>query len=154
MFTCGDLHPDGVLLGAGLQSGGVKVWDIRAISAVDLCHTGRADGSAHPPVNALRFSESGYHMGVGYIDGTMEVWDLRKNKSLHAASGVPAKCFQFDPSGQYIAYGAENGYQVQHVKEWTSLVTLDSTTTPAAVAWGKDCGYITGATERSVNVFR
>lgn len=72
-ICCGEVHPDGLMVGAGLKDGVVMVWDIRTQGACQetKLHTG--------PVTVLNYSEKGYQMiTVGKNEGGVYLWDLRK----------------------------------------------------------------------------
>ena len=110
VYTAAEFHPDGLLLAtareqlssACLRRIGVQLWDTLSQQTVaDLTgHTGA--------VNALAFSENGYHMASGSDDGSVKLWDLRKvGDSFHtiAGSGAAVKAVKFDFSGRYLGTG-------------------------------------------------
>ena len=100
-YTATEFHPDGLILATGMETGAVKVWDIKSQQSVaDLTgHTGA--------VNALAFSENGYYMASGSDDGSVKLWDLRKVANFHtiAGSGAAVKAVKFDFSGRYLGTG-------------------------------------------------
>lgn len=72
-LSCGDLHPDGLLLGVGVESG-VSIYDISKGSQVAEFTT-----SATP--SNVKFASNGYWMLVTYGE-TLEIFDLRKSVSI------------------------------------------------------------------------
>ncbi|RKO96523.1 WD40 repeat-like protein, partial [Caulochytrium protostelioides] len=155
-------HPDGQLLGCGLASGTVALWDVRAGTfAVDL-----ADGHASP-VTALHFSENGYHLATGARDGTaIEIWDLRKQAIFKtialdhggARAGSIAKlggvrALQFDHAGHYLAAAVGSSVHVYVRKQWDALATLSDIHKPSVtgVQWGPDAQTLyTSGSDRTV----
>jgi len=72
-----NIHPDGVLVGTGLQSSAVQIWDLKALKNVATFegHKGR--------IVDLHFSENGYYLATAGQDNTVKLWDLRKLKNFH-----------------------------------------------------------------------
>lgn len=131
-YSCGGLHPDGLLLCAGGADGDVRVFDLREMKVVAELGAGVDGGAPRKPVTALAFSENGYTMATGSAGGVVRIWDLRKVASARAvlhsrprataeeaaaavAAGVAGagaaavSALSFDFSGHFLASGAANG---------------------------------------------
>lgn len=131
-YSCGGLHPDGLLLCAGGVDGDVRVFDLREMKVVAELGAGVEGGAQRRPVTSVAFSENGYTMATGTAGGVVRIWDLRKVAStralLHArpraaaeeaaaavsaggagaaAAGVSALSFDF--SGHFLASGSADG---------------------------------------------
>ncbi len=138
VYTCLRLHPDGLVLGLGLDSGDLGIWDIREQKCVSLL-------SAHTAsLSSVDFSENGYLAASGDVQGVVKVWDLRKLKcmqsfSLDRMQGVSQ--VRFDHSGSYLGVVGATGegqgrLAVQGVKDWTTCGVLAHPTPFAGLAWG------------------
>jgi pre-mRNA-processing factor 19 len=75
-FSCGQFHPDGIILGTGSSSdnGAVKIWDVREQTNVGSLN------EHHGEITGLTFSENGYYFASAGVDCKVRVWDLRKLK--------------------------------------------------------------------------
>jgi len=71
-LLCGQVHPDGLLLGTGGDSGVLNMFDIREQKSVCVLE-GHSGG-----ITSLSFSENGYSLAAGDIHGILRLWDLRK----------------------------------------------------------------------------
>lgn len=71
-YTCGQFHPDGLILGMGTNTNVVKIFDVREQTEVS------SFASHMAPVTSVAFSENGYICASTSEDGTVKIWDLRK----------------------------------------------------------------------------
>lgn len=116
--SSGGLHPDGLIVGTGLSSGTVALWDIRTQDNFHRLPTREA------PVKAVRYSEKGYQMAT-LCKGEVQLWDLRKlGESLGIGEGK-VKGVAFDWHGVCIGmcgdvvevYGVKKRNRVMSVGE-------------------------------------
>ncbi|KAH3757608.1 pre-mRNA-processing factor 19 [Pelomyxa schiedti] len=148
-------HPDGLILGTGLESNVVHLWDVLNQQNVASFteHTG--------PITDLCFSENGFHLLTGSMDGTAKLWDLRKLSCLHTFTQepgpenklAPVNAVSYDHSGLYISI-ASNDLKVYHGKQFSLNSTFAH---PAAVTdaiFGKDATFLlTSTMDNSLSVF-
>jgi pre-mRNA-processing factor 19 len=139
-FTCGDFHPDGLILGTGTAAGGSKanstggevlIWDVKEQKSVANFqgHTGS--------ITSLSFSENGYYLATASsnLEDGVKLWDLRKLKNFHTIDLAPILANQkigkrapkvvttFDPSGAYLGVGCGQTVQVYGTKQqWQPLL--------------------------------
>jgi pre-mRNA-processing factor 19 len=153
-FSCGGLHPDGLILACGASSGAVRLWDIR--EQKNVASLGE-DGVGHAKgVSCLNFNQNGYLLASGGAEGNCKVWDLRKLKevaSLASSSNKAISSVAFDPAGMYLAYGSASGsVDMSVVKEWNCLCTLAKhKKAVTGLAWGTDAGFLLSASmDRSI----
>lgn len=123
-FTCGALHPDGLIYIAGTSSGDLQIWDLKNKSMA-----GTLSGSE--AIVSVTVSNNGYHIASTNKSGVVAVWDLRKQKlvaSLNEEQGELGSVHSvaFDPSGKYLSYGGEKGIRVSTVKEWGVTASFNS----------------------------
>lgn len=102
-----DIHPDGLLLGAGLDCGTVRLWDVRT---AEVASSVRQNSS---PIKTLAFCQNGYYLASGSEQGSICVWDLRKMKALHTASTTDGvACVSWNPTGHYLCAARGCGVDV------------------------------------------
>lgn len=124
-FTCGALHPDGLIYIAGTNSGDLQIWDLKNKNMA-----GTLSGS--DAVVCVTVSNNGYHIASSNKSGSVAVWDLRKQKLVATlnegqSTGLDSvHAVDFDPSGKYLAFGGEKGIRVSTVKEWGVTATFNS----------------------------
>lgn len=154
-YTCGQFHPDGLILGTGTADASVRIWDIKAQKSVAKVegHTGAVAG--------LSFSENGYYLATAAADG-VKLWDLRKLKnfkSLSAPGGggkSGATAVAFDFSGHYLAAAGGSVVDVYNVKaDWGVVKEFEVPKKSAnAVAFAPDAaGLYVGANDHNLRVF-
>lgn len=82
-FLCGKLHPDGLILATGSVAGsrGMEWWDIRERAPVAKFH------DHQHAIYDISFSENGYLLGSAGGDGTVRIWDMRKQKVVSQVQG-------------------------------------------------------------------
>lgn len=153
-FTATKLHPDGLVLGLGTQSGALSIWDIREqVSVAKL-----AEHSAS--ILSVDFSENGYLAATGSADGTVKIWDLRKLKCTKSLDlGMSAVCgVKFDFSGIYLgAVGEAQGagkVSVSVVKDWTEISSQSYSHPLTGISWGPLAhSFVTSAQDGAVVVY-
>ena len=69
-FSCGDLHPDGLILACGASSGAVRLWDIR--EQKNVASLGEEQGHSKG-VSCLTFNQNGYLLASGGGEGSCKV---------------------------------------------------------------------------------
>lgn len=84
-IQCGQFHPDGIVFGAGLDQGIVKIFDVRQFSQLGSFEQ---EGGHSGAVRCLTFSENGYYLFSGADDSTLKIWDLRKLKLVTSINGT------------------------------------------------------------------
>ncbi|WP_420836711.1 WD40 repeat domain-containing protein, partial [Calidithermus terrae] len=105
------LAASGGLLAVGTDNGRIQVFQLRQGGAEAVAqlqgHSGEVRGLAFRPGSGVLLS--------GSRDGTVRLWDAAKGTSLASKSeGVPVSGVAFDPAGQRLAYGLENGLVYLH----------------------------------------
>eukprot|EP00826_Nyctotherus_ovalis_P008460 TRINITY_DN12191_c0_g1_i19.p1 TRINITY_DN12191_c0_g1~~TRINITY_DN12191_c0_g1_i19.p1 ORF type:complete len:385 (-),score=83.14 TRINITY_DN12191_c0_g1_i19:45-1199(-) len=117
-ISSGGLHPDGLIVGAGLDNGAVMLWDIRS---QDNFHRQPVH---EVPVKAVCYSEKGYQMAT-LCKGEVQLWDLRKLGESVTVGERKAKGVIFDWHGVCIGmcgevvevYGVKKRNKVMSVGE-------------------------------------
>lgn len=158
-------HPDGGIFGTAAKSKLVQMWAVNSLANV-VTFEGHA-----APVNALAFSENGYHLASGADDGVVKLWDLRKaasffeidlsgdDKKKKTKTSAAVRALQFDPSGTFLAVGAGNTVQVLHEQSknnWGVVQTFDEhKAAVTGVAFAADGSYLASASmDRALKLFR
>lgn len=149
-------HPDGVLLAIGYTTGKSSIFDIRKQGIVATFEGHNKD------ITGITFSENGYHMFTGSLDGTAKLWDLRKCQVIQTVSGEgEVTAVKYDRSGEYLLIG---GNDVRLLKvngsnkkdEICKIVkTFDDNTKPiTGLAFGNDCKYIaTTSLDKNLRIY-
>jgi pre-mRNA-processing factor 19 len=126
-YSCGALHPDGLLYAAGTTKGQVHMWDFKNKVLASTLQEGDADDA----VVAVAFSNNGYHLATAHDSAAVRFWDLRKQKTM-AVMNVGKELLEsvtsltYDPSGQYVAFGGKGGVKITTVKKWETTASLES----------------------------
>lgn len=159
-YTCGALHPDGLILAGGTAGGVTKLWDIRERKNVaNLCSaTGENLVAAGAAVGCVSFSENGYYLSSGDQAGVVDLWDLRKLKSVKKFElGAAVHTCAFDVSGSYLACGgAEGQVVVQAVKDWAALTRVQAhSKAVTGLFWADNFAnqLVSSSLDRSVKLF-
>lgn len=84
-FSCGGLHPDGLILACGASSGAVRLWDIR--EQKNVASLGEEDQGHSKGVSCLTFNQNGYLLVSGGGEGSCKVQTL-----LHMYAVMNAQC--------------------------------------------------------------
>ncbi|KAL2917663.1 hypothetical protein HK105_202950 [Polyrhizophydium stewartii] len=147
-YTAAQVHPDGLIFGAGTPDAVVRLWDVKSRANV---HNFEGHSGA---IGSIAFSENGYYLATSAnADPTVRVWDLRKLKCIHSID-VPAPAdhgagvarVRFDRSGQYLAAACANQISIYLAKKWTEVATIaHHTASIADFAFGPDAKYIVSA---------
>lgn len=150
-----DVHPDGGIFAAGTQAGLVRVWDLKSAKIAANFEV----STSHGAVTSLSFSENGYYLAAAYEgSATVEIFDLRKLKSVHTISfeeGVSAPTtVAFDPTAQFLAIGGSD-VRILANKSWTELVKFeDNAGTVQTLVWGSGGNQlIATGLDRAVRVY-
>mmetsp|Transcript_1430 Transcript_1430/g.2334 ORF Transcript_1430/g.2334 Transcript_1430/m.2334 type:complete len:619 (+) Transcript_1430:167-2023(+) len=179
-FTCGSLHPDGIILGTGSDQGMFRIWDIRTRENPNaLSATANTTATTAAALSCVAFSENGYLAATGSVEGTVCLWDLRKlvtTQNLALGEGSSVSSLAFDSSGVFLAIaggagagagaGAQQqgtGLQVRVVKDWSLSVELNGVHTkpiqtvawtPASKSPATAATLVSGGMDRSIKVFQ
>eukprot|EP01064_Diplonema_japonicum_P028386 TRINITY_DN4347_c0_g2_i1.p1 TRINITY_DN4347_c0_g2~~TRINITY_DN4347_c0_g2_i1.p1 ORF type:complete len:507 (+),score=117.44 TRINITY_DN4347_c0_g2_i1:51-1523(+) len=158
-FTCGAFHPDGMLMACATADGGVnsvRIWDLRSMKAFNL---GDKDCKA---VTTMSFSENGYALCTGSIDGVVTMWDLRRLEKLRSitfedsdpARPTPVNKVAFDLSGAYLAICTDS-LKIYDVATNSEVAThRDHKTTVTDCVWGDSARSITSCSiDRQVKTY-
>ena len=92
-------------------------------------------------VEAIAFSNNGYHIATSHASAVVRFWDLRKQKTIATLNPdnsllESVTSLAFDASGKYLAYGGKGGVQITAVKEWGETAKLASKSPISSIAWG------------------
>lgn len=149
-FTACQFHPDGVLVGIATDKDySIEIWDITANEKIMVlkAHTGI--------IQSLSFSENGTLLASGSKDGTVRIWNLRKQTNIHTIDiGSPIQSVQFDYSGSYLAVGSSD-VRIYQNKTWEELLKMkEHTDIVTGVSFSKDAQYlISSSMDRHLKCF-
>lgn len=106
-------------------------------------------------MEAITFSNNGYHIATSHASATVRFWDLRKQKTIATLNPDQSQLqsvlsLAFDDSGKYLAYGGKGGVQITTVKEWGVTAKLESKGPVSAVAWGKAMIVTSSTSDRAM----
>ena len=122
-YTSFAVHPDGVLHGGGVQSGSIRVWDVR--SSTSLAATLESHDVA---VTTLSFSENGYYLATSAAtDPTVKIFDLRKLAVLSSWTLDGENTIsevRFDSSAQFLTV-AGTDLRVYANRSWDELLKFE-----------------------------
>jgi len=133
-------HPDGLLVGTGIRSGPLKIWDLKTQSNAA---TFEGHNSA---IIDIAFSENGYYLATASSDNVVKLWDLRKRKEFLQIADLPSdynlSAVNWDYSGTYLAIAGAD-IRVYLGKGGNHITTLTKhTKTVTDVKWGPDAKYL------------
>lgn len=135
VLTACAFHPDGHLFAAGAETGDIKLYGTISRELMATFTIGA-------PVQAIVFSENGYHLAVaGKGLSTVKVFDLRKEGDAACCKVFehdgPVDCLAWDYSAQFLAMGGSSGVSVQQwVKSSKSWNEIFKSSLPAvALGW-------------------
>ncbi|KIY47369.1 WD40 repeat-like protein [Fistulina hepatica ATCC 64428] len=101
--------PDGQTIATGGDDGKVKVWSARS----GFCFVTFGEHSA--PVSSVSFSKHGSILFSASLDGTVRAFDLiryRNFRTFTSPSPVQFSCLAVDPSGEVVAAGSTDSFEV------------------------------------------
>lgn len=98
-ITSLDFHPSGTCLVAGMNSGSVRVWDIRAMKLIQHYVAHEAD------VRSVAFHQSGNYLLTASIDKTCRIFDLLEGRLVYTLHGHDreVRSAAFSSSGKRFA---------------------------------------------------
>ena len=72
-------------------------------------------------IQALAFSENGYHMASAGLDGCVKLWDLRNGNCIQSLTmDSPINSIGFDYTGSYLGVAASD-FTVYQSKSWEKV---------------------------------
>ncbi|KAF5310759.1 hypothetical protein D9619_008179 [Psilocybe cf. subviscida] len=101
--------PDGQTIATGGDDGKVKVWSTHS----GFCFVTFTEHSA--PISAVQFAKQGSVLFTASLDGTVRAYDLiryRNFRTFTSPSPVQFSCLAVDPSGEVVAAGSTDTYEV------------------------------------------
>jgi pre-mRNA-processing factor 19 len=146
-YTCGALHPDGLIYVCGTSKGDCKVWDLKAKGLAAII-----PGEVQVPVTSLAISENGYHIAAALSSSGVALLDLRKTKQIGKVAG-PCQSLAFDPSAKYLALGGVDGVRLVTVKDQAEAATLPFDKEATGLRWVQNKLLVVSGKERSVSLF-
>jgi pre-mRNA-processing factor 19 len=113
------VHPDGNVLAVATSSD-VSLIDVRDGTLQTVISTLSQDSGAD--ITAVAFSQNGYTAATGARDGTVTLWDLRRNPPAsgekYTAPGPAVSSLSFESSGILLAVGSGNSVSIVVTKPW------------------------------------
>ncbi|KAF9010038.1 WD40-repeat-containing domain protein [Cyathus striatus] len=101
--------PDGQIIATGGDDGKVKVWS----SYTGFCFVTFTEHSA--PISSVSFAKQGSVLFSASLDGTVRAYDLiryRNFRTFTSPSPVQFSCLAVDPSGEVVAAGSTDSFEV------------------------------------------
>jgi periodic tryptophan protein 2 len=101
--------PDGQTIATGGDDGKVKVWSTHS----GFCFVTFSEHSA--PISAVSFAKHGHVLFSASLDGTLRAYDLvryRNFRTFTSPSPVQFSCLAVDPSGEVVAAGSTDSFEV------------------------------------------
>lgn len=135
-YTCGAVHPDGLLYAAGTRTGEIHMWDFKNRNLASTMKDG--DDS----VTTIAFSDNGYHLATGHATAKVRFWDLRKQEIITTMNGDGSllqsiSSIIYDASGKYAAFGGRGGLVVTTVKDWGATLRIEMDNAVSGIGWTK-----------------
>jgi pre-mRNA-processing factor 19 len=130
------LHPDGLILATGVDSGAIRLWDLKSMSNA-ATFEGKADaGALAQPIRALAFSENGYQLASAAEDGTVKVRARRarapQSEPCHRASACRSRSPPIPRSASRVACCAR--HQLWDLRKLAQVATIAAHESVGAVA--------------------
>ena len=104
-----DYAPDGQTIATGGDDGKVKLWS----SHSSFCFVTFTEHTA--PVSSVLFAKQGSVLFTASLDGTVRAYDLiryRNFRTFTSPSPVQFSCLAVDPSGEVVAAGSSDSFEV------------------------------------------
>ena len=101
--------PDGQTIATGGDDGKIKVWS----TYTGFCFVTFTEHSA--PVSDVAFAKQGSVLFTASLDGTVRAYDLiryRNFRTFTSPSPVQFSCLAVDPSGEVVAAGSTDSFEV------------------------------------------
>ncbi|KAF4618632.1 hypothetical protein D9613_010107 [Agrocybe pediades] len=101
--------PDGQTIATGGDDGKVKVWS----TYTGFCFVTFTEHSA--PISSVAFAKQGSVLFSASLDGTVRAYDLiryRNFRTFTSPSPVQFSCLAVDPSGEVVAAGSTDSYEI------------------------------------------
>lgn len=101
--------PDGQTIATGGDDGKVKVWSTHT----GFCFVTFSEHTA--PISAVSFAKQGHVLFSASLDGTVRAFDLvryRNFRTFTSPSPVQFSCLAVDPSGEVVAAGSTDSFEV------------------------------------------
>ncbi|EME31608.1 nucleotide binding / ubiquitin-protein ligase [Galdieria sulphuraria] len=119
------IHPDGLILGTGFNSGELNIWDIREMKvALSLCERSSFEDTSK--ICSLSFSENGYHM-ASMNNNRIDLWDLRKpGTPVRNWNVVEGRKCCFDSSGVYLGLLCAHEMKIIETKKGVECLNIVS----------------------------
>lgn len=135
-YSCGAVHPDGLLYAAGTNTGEVHMWDFKNKALASTMKDG------DDAVTTIAFSDNGYHLATGHQSAAVRFWDLRKQKTIATLNGDGSllqsiTTIAYDDSGKYAAFGGKEGFVITTVKEWGITAKMAADKPISGIVWTK-----------------
>jgi len=144
-YTCGALHPDGLIYGTGTNTGVVHIWDLKN---QNLAGTLAGESNDDDAIVSLAFSNNGYHIGTALSKSAkVQVWDLRKLKvvtTLNVGDDDDKNNLKsvhvvaFDTSGKHLAFGGDGGIRITTAKVWGITASLAEDHDVTGILWNNN----------------
>lgn len=142
--------PNGSIL-LSRSSRETRIWSVQTGRLLRSLADHRADTA-----RAIAFSATGKVYAIGYLDGTIEVWNLASGQRLqtisHQTGGVTSVAFS--PDGQLLASSIGRTLQLWDARTYTPLRTLDHASDGSfSVAFSPDSQMLASGGDRDVTLW-
>lgn len=104
-----DYAPDGQTIATGGDDGKVKLWSAHS----GFCFVTFTEHTA--PISSVSFAKQGSVLFTASLDGTVRAYDLiryRNFRTFTSPSPVQFSCLAVDPSGEVVAAGSSDSFEV------------------------------------------